>query len=988
MPSTTVSARHPQAVTADTAALPSGREWRCAPALAVAVATAAWATRSGGPGVWVWLAAFLGNVALRLALVSRFAQAPVPAAVRRLYFGSHAADIVLWTVLFAALGHLATPSAPGAAFAAAGAALLGALTLGGRQGLGPAILAGWAAVAVVLMARVGASAALPFAAWLAAVGWMSWHTRAGAAARAAHPAQARQARVGWSTAIGAMPTPVLIVRHGRIADVNAAAAQCFARDELALIGRRIEACVKVDPAHALDPLRAPRDSDAVTVTPILAGAPAQPWIARVRVLEPGKETSTLVVALLRHAASADELAQEAKRFATGVGGQQARPWYCDEAGHLVVPPGLPMPPVAIDERAFPLAYCVAPQERPRVDEAWLAARSGASPFDQRVTLVDARGALRSARIVAVARGRRAVIGAIAPPSSFEPRGADASLAELARQLPVLVWLVDPTGRVVYAHGAEPWRWGMQRAPQERPLWFEAFALRNGARVDVQTALQKAAAGKPTYDLINSRSTTNGGRIVLRSHFVPYRGAPPPGMDYAGTLVLDTIAAPQQLAEIDRLRRSKAQYRALVEASTSLIWACDAQFRFTFVSRRAAREIYGYEPEELIGESLAKLFPPGVDPAPAKQALAQLRLGKTLRDVEMVHAAKNGSRLVVSLSAVPTKASDGGFGGAIGMNADLTLLKLRERRLTEALRIERTVLDSAGQAIAVVKDGVVARCNDAFLRLLGAEPAKLARTPLADYFAAVDEWATIAAAADAARAQDRAATREVQIRRGSRAAGQVSAWCQLTARAIAPGEYVIVLADIDHIRQRVEEALHDAHHDELTGLGNRRLLTARAASAFAAAALRNGRCALFVIDLDGFKEINDRHGHDVGDRVLREIAARLARAMRPQDTVARRGGDEFAVLVSDAGQRADTERIAQRLLAAIAQPIEVPGAPASVVSASIGIALVPDHGRDLERLLQVADLAMYDAKLRGKNRYAFAADAGGVIDPAAPRAAQA
>jgi hypothetical protein len=119
--------------------------------------------------VWVWLAAFLGNIALRVALVSRFAQATVPAAVRRLYFGSHAADIVLWTVLFAALGHPATPSASGAAFAAAGAALLGALTLGGRQGAGPAIVAGWAAVAVVLMARVGASAGLPFAAWLAAV---------------------------------------------------------------------------------------------------------------------------------------------------------------------------------------------------------------------------------------------------------------------------------------------------------------------------------------------------------------------------------------------------------------------------------------------------------------------------------------------------------------------------------------------------------------------------------------------------------------------------------------------------------------------------------------------------------------------------------------------------------------------------------------------------------------------------------------------------
>ncbi|MCX8116266.1 MAG: GGDEF domain-containing protein, partial [Burkholderiaceae bacterium] len=101
-------------------------------------------------------------------------------------------------------------------------------------------------------------------------------------------------------------------------------------------------------------------------------------------------------------------------------------------------------------------------------------------------------------------------------------------------------------------------------------------------------------------------------------------------------------------------------------------------------------------------------------------------------------------------------------------------------------------------------------------------------------------------------------------------------------------------------------------------------------------------------------------------------------------VARRGGDEFAVLVADAGQRADTERIAQRLLATIAQPLDVPGVPPAAISASVGIALVPDHGRDLERLLQLADLAMYEAKLRGKNRYAFAAESAGTVGTTAPR----
>jgi diguanylate cyclase (GGDEF)-like protein/PAS domain S-box-containing protein len=649
--------------------------------------------------------------------------------------------------------------------------------------------------------------------------------------------------------------------------------------------------------------------------------------------------------------------------------------------------------VAYAEKEFPLGYCALDDERPHLNGAWQALLAGHKAFDERVTIVDARGTLRPVRIVAVLRpgsaehpGAAPIIGAIAP-TRAEGSGADFTLAELARQLPVLIWLVDASGRVIYAHGTEVWRWGMQRQAEARPLWFDAFSLRDDSRLDVQTALQKAHAGKPTYDLINSRTTRSGGRIVLRSHFVPYRGTAPAGQAHAGTLVLDTIAAPAQLSEIDRLRRSKAQYRALVEASTSLIWACDAQFRFTFLSRRAAREIYGYEPQELLGASLARLFAPGADQTGARQTLAKLRVGERLRNVEMVHAAKNGSRLVVSVSAVPMKAGDGAFGGAIGMNADLTVLKLRERRLTEALRIERTVLDSAGQALAVVKEGLVARCNDAFLGLLQADPAVLARSPLADYFATAEEWAAITAAADAARAQDRAATREVQVRRGSRAVGQTTAWCQVTARAIAPGEYVVVLADIDHIRQREEEALHDANHDELTGLPNRRLLAARAASAFASTALRNARCALFAIDLDGFKEINDRYGHEVGDRVLREVAARLARAMRPQDTVARRGGDEFAILVPDTGHHVDIERIAHRLLAALAQPVEVPGTSVSV-SASVGIALAPDHGNELEGLLQLADLAMYEAKLRGKNRYAFAAEASGNLSPAAPRDAAA
>ena len=383
--------------------------------------------------------------------------------------------------------------------------------------------------------------------------------------------------------------------------------------------------------------------------------------------------------------------------------------------------------------------------------------------------------------------------------------------------------------------------------------------------------------------------------------------------------------------------------------------------------------------------------------PSRAAFEALREGKPIRDLEAVHMTQGGRRLIMSISAAPLKRPDGTFAGVIGMNADLTALKSRERRLSEALRVERTVLDSAGQAIAVVKSGTVQRCNDAFLRLVGLPPDELAHTQVSDCLLEPEDWRDVTEAAEEASTHDQAVVRELRVQRGAHlkramGSGNGAAWCQVTARSIAPGEFVLVIADIDTLKQREANALHEAQHDELTGLPNRRLLAERAASALATSELRQVSCAVLAIDLDGFKDINDQYGHEVGDLMLREIAVRLARVMRPQDTVARRGGDEFAVLAPDVGARLEVEKISLRLLQAIAQPVVLAGeAPDSLppltVSASIGVALAPEQGRDLERLLQLADLAMYEAKLKGKNRFAFAHNAGlpNNVTPLVPRA---
>jgi len=213
-------------------------------------------------------------------------------------------------------------------------------------------------------------------------------------------------------------------------------------------------------------------------------------------------------------------------------------------------------------------------------------------------------------------------------------------------------------------------------------------------------------------------------------------------------------------------------------------------------------------------------------------------------------------------------------------------------------------------------------------------------------------------------------------------------CQVTARSIAAGELVLVIADIDMIKRREASALHEAQHDDLTGLPNRRLLAERAAAALATSELRKVSCAVLAIDLDGFKEVNDRYGHEVGDNTLREIAARLARVMRPQDTVARAAVTSlrcwFRTSVRWSRSSASHAPAAGSGAAGRQQ-----GHPTLGLSASIGIALAPEQGRDLERLLQLADLAMYDAKLKGKNRFAFAQGAGlpANVTPLVPRASR-
>jgi diguanylate cyclase (GGDEF)-like protein len=167
--------------------------------------------------------------------------------------------------------------------------------------------------------------------------------------------------------------------------------------------------------------------------------------------------------------------------------------------------------------------------------------------------------------------------------------------------------------------------------------------------------------------------------------------------------------------------------------------------------------------------------------------------------------------------------------------------------------------------------------------------------------------------------------------------------------------------------------HAALHDALTGLPNRTLFHDRLEHGIAQAARHDWPLAVMFVDLDDFKAINDTHGHDVGDSVLRTIASRLSAATRSDDTVSRHGGDEFLYLLMEVADEGDVAAIAEKVIAAIELPCEVSTPQLQIllaVKASVGISIFPRDGATPDELVKAADSAMYEAK-QTSSRLAFA-----------------
>jgi diguanylate cyclase (GGDEF)-like protein/PAS domain S-box-containing protein len=307
---------------------------------------------------------------------------------------------------------------------------------------------------------------------------------------------------------------------------------------------------------------------------------------------------------------------------------------------------------------------------------------------------------------------------------------------------------------------------------------------------------------------------------------------------------------------------------------------------------------------------------------------------------------------------------------------------RARRLeVEALaRFEATYSSAPVGMTMIALDGKIIDVNPAMRAMLGTADDELPGRPIASFAHPEDEAALTAQLHRIASADLETIRLEHRLVRPD---GEI-VWVDAAWSVVrnADGQRSFSIGTVQDITQRkAAEAVvlkqsqlnaHQALHDSLTGLPNRVLFRDRTVRALEAARRANSQVAVLILDLDGFKKINDSLGHAAGDDVLIALSARLHTVLRAADTAARLGGDEFALVLPDAGSRDDVLSVIERVRSEFRRPVAAQGSMVSI-DVSIGVAVFPADGPDLDGLVHAADLAMYGAK-RDSAGYALAGGA--------------
>lgn len=292
-----------------------------------------------------------------------------------------------------------------------------------------------------------------------------------------------------------------------------------------------------------------------------------------------------------------------------------------------------------------------------------------------------------------------------------------------------------------------------------------------------------------------------------------------------------------------------------------------------------------------------------------------------------------------------------------------------RRLAEQEAHSRNIVEHMADGIVVVDvDGRIVRVNPAFCAITGFSPGALDGQPVSALCADGEQHCELSRLVSQTGSGHWSGDFDGVRADGSRYVGHavISAVADSDEHQV---RRVVLLSDVTELRRKDKEMWHQANFDRLTGLPNRALLADRIDGMLRRARRNHTEVAVLFIDLDDFKPVNDDFGHDVGDLLLREVAGRLQRLFRDEDTVSRLGGDEFVVAMHAELNSGFGQNAAGKIVASLSEPFQVAGQTLTI-SCSVGVARFPDDGDSADSLIQHADHAMYRAKKQGRSRWSL------------------
>jgi len=460
----------------------------------------------------------------------------------------------------------------------------------------------------------------------------------------------------------------------------------------------------------------------------------------------------------------------------------------------------------------------------------------------------------------------------------------------------------------------------------------------------------------TLDLQMGWRGATGGRVdvIASSAFVRDVDGAPVGVVYVASDVTERRRSEQAL------RESEHRYRTLFEGNPLPMWVYDFEtLRFIAVNEAAVKH-YGYTKDEFLKMSIADIRPP--EELPAMMATLA-KLHDKDRNRIFRHRKKDGSVFDAEITSFEFVSV--GRRARLVIAVDVTQRRRAEERLRENEERYRQLFErNLAGVFRSSLDGRILEVNESMARIFGYSREELLNTPAQRLYFTTEERQRMMA-----RLRDQRTLSNVELRMKRKDSSPV--WILENMSLVEGGEVIEgTMIDISDRKAAQEQVEYQAYHDVLTGLPNRLLFRDRITVALAHARRSRRAVAVMFLDLDQFKLVNDTLGHTVGDGLLQAAAERLVHCVRADDTVARMGGDEFTILVSDLSDARSASMIAQKVMDSMSKPIMVDGHELFITT-SIGISIFPDDGMDTETLLKNADRAMYRAKEAGRNNFQFA-----------------